>query len=79
MDTQERIIQLLIQKYGWTREEIINPGNYQRLGLDSLTIFSLVMELEEIFHVTLDIDDITEINSPMELIEYAKERVNNEM
>lgn len=78
MDVEEEIIQLLMNKYGWTREEVMNSDNFEELGLDSLTIYSLITECETKFQVQLDIDDITDINSAIKFIDYVKERVRNE-
>jgi len=77
INVEEEIINMLMNKYGWSEENIMKAENFDELGLDSLSIYSLVTECEEKFNVKIDTDDITEINSPMKFIRYIKKGVDN--
>lgn len=74
MQVQEEIIGIFTNKYGCTKEEIINAESFAILGIDSLSIYSLVYECEELFSVNIGMDDIWDISSPKEFIEYIVER-----
>ena len=47
MDYKNEIIKMLRDKYGWSEEEIINTDDFQELGLDSLSVYSLITDIEE--------------------------------
>lgn len=68
---KETMIGFLSDKYGWTAEEIEAAEDFEQLGLDSLSLYSLVDECEEKFGIHIDTDDITEINTPEKLIRYV--------
>lgn len=72
MDYREKILDLLSEKYGWEKEKIINTKDFQELGLDSLSLYSIVSEIEEILDIKIDTNDITEINSPIKIINYVE-------
>lgn len=74
MQVQEDIIGIFSDKYGCTKEEIISAENFAILGIDSLSVYSLVCECEELFSVNIDMNDIWDISSPKEFIDYVVER-----
>lgn len=69
---------ILSDKYGWSTEEIIEVDDFEELGLDSLSLYSLVSEAEDYYNIKIDTDDITEINTPSKFIEYIDKKVNHE-
>lgn len=70
MDIREKLTGFLSERYGWTIEEIKNAESFEALGLDSLSLYSLVTECEEKFGVKVDTDDMTEIDTPEKFINY---------
>lgn len=73
-EIEARIVEILYEKYGWTREEIFEKDDFEALGMDSLSLYSLVEEVEEEFAIEIDTDDITEINTPSGLISYVTKK-----
>ncbi len=67
---REQLIQFMSERYGWSEEEIINAKSFEELGLDSLSLYSLVTDCEEEYNITIDTDDMTEIDTPEKFINY---------
>ena len=74
MDIKEKILELLSERYGWTREEVLNAQRFDDLGLDSLSIYSLIEECESIFNISIQPEDITDVDSPESFIKFVEER-----
>lgn len=72
MDYREQIIDFLSEKYGWEKEKVLSTKNFQDLGLDSLSLYSIISDIEEMLDIKIDTNDITEINSPIKLINYVE-------
>ena len=70
MYIREKLTEFLSERYGWTGEEIKEAESFEALGLDSLSLYSLVTECEEKFGVKVDTDDMTEIDTPEKFINY---------
>ena len=68
---KEKLMQFLSERYGWTEDEIENSQSFEDLGLDSLSLYSLVTDCEEKFGVKIDTDDMTEIDTPEKFITYV--------
>ncbi|MFQ8988757.1 MAG: acyl carrier protein, partial [Intestinibacter sp.] len=63
-------------RYGITKEEAIEKDDFEQLGLDSLSLYSLVDDAEQKFNVEIDTDDITEINSITKIFNYINNKRN---
>ena len=59
-----------------TMEEAIEKDDFEQLGLDSLSLYSLVDDAEQKFNVEIDTDDITEINSITKIFNYINNKRN---
>lgn len=70
---KKQLVQFLSERYGWTEEEIATAQNFEELGLDSLSLYSLVTDCEERFGIKIDTDDMTEIDAPEKFINYIIE------
>lgn len=57
METQEKVIKILIDLTG-NSEMCLNDRLQQELGMDSLGLVTLLIELEDSFHITLDETDM---------------------
>ncbi len=73
---REQLIQFFSERYGWTADEIETAASFEELGLDSLSLYSLVTDCEETFNVKIDTDDITEIDTPEKFIGYVMRKNN---
>ena len=71
---REKLIQFFSERYGWTKEEIESAESFEALGLDSLSLYSLVTDCEEKFNIKIDTDDITEIDTPEKFIGYVEKK-----
>ena len=66
MNTFEKVAQMLAQRKGISADEITMDSRFQDLNLDSLDVAELVMDLEDVFQVTIEITK--DMSSVAELI-----------
>ncbi|SHO53582.1 acyl carrier protein [Anaerocolumna xylanovorans] len=62
-------------RYGISIEEAEKADTFMELGMDSLSIYSVIGEIEERYEVVVDTDDITDINSLNRLYQYIRNKV----
>lgn len=67
----DEFLDFLSQRYGDSVERIRSIDSFRELGLDSLTIFSILTDIEEKYKITLPIDDLTEIDTATKLYNYV--------
>lgn len=72
MDYRKQILDFLSEKHGWEKEKVLSTKNFQDLGLDSLSLYSIISDIEKMLDIKIDTNDITEINSPIKLIDYVE-------
>ncbi len=48
----------------------------QDLGIDSLSIFEIVMELEDVYRIEIPTEDLEELISVADLVDYMNKRTN---
>ncbi|WP_242831470.1 MULTISPECIES: acyl carrier protein [unclassified Dehalobacter] len=48
----------------------------QDLGIDSLSIFEIVMELEDVYRIEIPTEDLEELISVADLVDYINKRTN---
>jgi acyl carrier protein len=71
----EKIIKLMAEKLSLNESEITAEANIKDdLGVDSLDLFELIIALEEEFGIEIPQEDVTEINSVKEIVEYLQKR-----
>lgn len=75
MEVKEIILDLLSERYGWTREEILSAQRFDDLSLDSLSIYSLIEECENIFNISIQPEDISDVDSPERFIKFIEEQM----
>lgn len=75
---KEEFNNMLSEKYGWSTQQILEANDFEELGLDSLSLYSLVSEVEEKYNINIDTDDITDINTPSKFIGYIDKKINHE-
>ena len=69
--TIEELTDFICDRYGVDSAELTAKDDFESLGFDSLTIYSIVDEVEKRFKVSIDTDDITQINSLSGLYSYV--------
>ena len=67
----EEFVSLISERYGVDKQELILIDSFEALGFDSLTLYSIVDEVEKKFSVKIDTDDITEINTLSGMYKYV--------
>ena len=73
MTNKEKYDQVFIDSFGVKQEQLNSKLIYQSINeWDSVGHMSMIAGIEEIFDITLDIDDITEFSSYEEGIEILK-------
>ena len=69
--TFDKFTDFVCSRYGVEREEAIKIDSFENLGFDSLTLYTIIGEVEKEFHVIIDTDDITEINTLSSMYRYV--------
>jgi acyl carrier protein len=73
MNTFEKVAELLAQRKGTTADQIALESKFSDLKLDSLDVAELVMDLEDAFNVTIEINkDMVAVKDLVKAIEEAK-------
>ncbi|NLL93240.1 MAG: acyl carrier protein [Clostridiales bacterium] len=71
----EKIKEIVAEQLSCNADDISMETNFKDdLGADSLDLFELVMALEEEYDVEIPSDDLNEINTVEEVINYLKEK-----
>ena len=65
----DEFVIFICERYGITKEEAIEKDDFEQLGLDSLSLYSLVDDAEQKFN-------ITEINSITKIFNYINNKRN---
>lgn len=69
----EDFVAMLAEKFGDTPEHIIEVDDFGELGLDSLSLFSVLTDVEERFGISVKVDDLTEIYGVRAMYKYVVE------
>lgn len=72
--TFDELVSFLSKKYGVDNNEIIEKDSFAKIGLDSLSLFSLVEEFEQTFNIDIDTEDITEIDTVSKMYKYISSK-----
>ena len=71
----EKIKALLAEELGVNEDEITEATSFKEdLGADSLDLFELVTNLEEEYNIEIPTDDLAQINTVGDVIEYLKDQ-----
>ncbi|MFA9423309.1 MAG: acyl carrier protein [Sedimentibacter sp.] len=74
----ERIKELVAEKVGVEPEEITMETSFaDDLEADSITLFELVMAIEEEFDIEIDDESIEQISTIGDIVNYLEEIINN--
>ena len=73
MELEERIIALIIEQLNVTREQCAPEASFiNDLGADSLDLMVLIMEMEELFGVSISDDELQKIRTVQNVIDFLR-------
>lgn len=71
----EKMRQILAEQFSCEEDSITEETNFKDdLGADSLDLFELVMALEEEYSIEIPADDLTNLVTVGDVIEYLKDK-----
>ena len=68
-------LKFLSDRFGMDTKELEETDNFGELGVDSLSLFNMITDIEEEFKISIDIDDMTEVDSVSKMYKYITEKV----
>lgn len=68
-------LKFLSDRFGVDMKELEETDNFGELGVDSLSLFNMITDIEEEFKISIDIDDMTEVDSVSKMYKYITEKV----
>jgi acyl carrier protein len=72
----ERVKKVAIEELGLKTEEVVASSSFtDDLGADSLDVVELVMALEEEFSIDIPDDDVTNLKTVQDAVNYIKSKV----
>jgi len=73
--TYDDFLKFLSERYGETSENIKEVNSFSELGLDSLSLFSLIEDIEKEYNVQLDVEDLTDIDTVEKMYGFISEQL----
>lgn len=70
----DEFLKFLSDRFGSDTKELEKIDNFGELGVDSLSLFDMITDIEEEFNINIDIDDLTEVNSVSKMYKYITEK-----
>ena len=68
-------LNFLSDRFGMDTKELEETDNFGELGVDSLSLFNMITDIEEEFNISIDVDDMTEVDSVEKMYKYITEKV----
>lgn len=68
-------LNFLSDRFGMDTKELEETDNFGELGVDSLSLFNMITDIEEEFKISIDVDDMTEVDSVRKMYKYITEKV----
>lgn len=68
-------LRFLHERLGVDTEKLEEIDNFGELGVDSLSLFNMITDIEEEFGINIEIDDMTEVDSVKKMYRYITEKV----
>ena len=68
-------LNFLSDRFGMDTKELEETDNFGELGVDSLSLFNMITDIEDEFKISIDIDDMTEVDSVSKMYKYITEKV----
>ena len=78
METREQIIDIIVNKLGANREDVVESASFTNdLGADSLDTVELIMAFEEEFGIQIQDNQAEKINTVGDAISFVEEALKN--
>lgn len=75
MNMLEKLQEVVVEKLGVEAEQVTPEASFtEDLGADSLDLFEVVMGLEEAFGVSIDNEDLDQIKTVQDAIDYIQQK-----
>ena len=68
-------LKFLSDRFGVDTKELEETDNFGELCVDSLSLFNMITDIEDEFKISIDIDDMTEVDSVSKMYKYITEKV----
>lgn len=75
----DEFVKFIADRYGMTSEEIKKTQSFGELGLDSLSLFTLVSDIEEEFKLSINVDDLTQVDTIEKMYDFIKASSENNL
>jgi len=73
MTLEEKVIKLVMDQLDVTREECVMEASFiDDLGADSLDLVELIMEMEEIFGLEIEDEELEKIRTIKDVVDFLK-------
>jgi len=75
MTLEEKVIKLIVDQLDVTKEQCVLEASFiDDLGADSLDIVELLMEMEEVFGVEIEDEELEKIVTIKDVIDFLKQK-----
>ena len=71
----EKLKKIISVQLGIAEEEIKEGTTFEDLGIDSLEIFEIIMDLEDEFNIEIPNEDVEDIKNIADIIKYIQSKV----
>lgn len=74
---EDKVKQIIVQELGLEEDDLVPEKSFiEDLGLDSLDVMTLAMAIEEEFDIEVPDDDVEEIKTIQNIIDYLHKRLD---
>ena len=70
----EKVKEIVAEGLDVNAADLTEENNFESLGADSLDLFELVMALEDEYNVEIPAEELTDLNTVGDVIEYLKNK-----
>jgi len=75
MSTEQRIIEIIVKQLDLDEKEVTSDATFiDDLGANSLDIVEMIMAIEEAFGLEIPDEDVEDITSVQDVIDYIKQK-----
>ncbi|WP_297956624.1 acyl carrier protein [uncultured Ruminococcus sp.] len=67
----DKFVGMICERFGIDTEEAKKMDSFETMGIDSLTLYSIVSQVESELGIRIDTNDITQVNSLSKLYDYS--------
>lgn len=76
-DMNKKIIDILVENFGLDQDKVMSNNTLEALGVDSIIIIEIQLDLERAFDITIPDGDIPAKFTLNDIILYLNVRINN--